>query len=195
MKALIAKNNALQEQNSLYKEQMDRLQRQLDEHELNEEFRKKQFEDLQTDFNLSQRDNKRLAQENQMLAEQVQRLTDNSTERPTAKFSLNYQQNADNKSVNSKRYVPQKELVACNQEQFELTGKGSTTPLTITNGVTSYNQTSDDLSSVTVNYNASSRNAGESRAQQYKFNSAPSIKDHAVTPSSHVHQDNGALQI
>ena len=95
-----------------------------------------------------------------MLAEQVSKLTQHTNEQPTSKFSLNYQQNADNKSVSSKRYVPQKELVACNQEQFELTvtGKGSTTPLTISNCVNSYNQTSDDLSSVTVNYNASNRN-------------------------------------
>ena len=46
MKALIAKNNALQEQNKLYKDQMERLQRQLDEHYLNEEFKKKEFEEL-----------------------------------------------------------------------------------------------------------------------------------------------------
>ena len=56
----------------------------------------------------------------------------------------------------------------------------------MTNGTTSYNHTSADLSAVTMNYDASHRNREmpKGKAKSNRFETAPSTKVRASTPSA-----------
>ena len=54
----------------------------------------------------------------------------------------------------------------------------------MTNGTTSYNHTSADLSAVTMNYDASNREMPKGKAKSNRFETAPSTKVRASTPSA-----------
>ena len=171
MKALKNKNKALQEQNHLYRESLNRMQRKVDEYQLNNEFRTKELNKVEFKLVHTLKENKRLAYENEKLTEYAVQMKRSLRESgTTVKDQHDYKKQADNKTTRKAtlsdkqvqtREVEYKSVVSasnpttCHSCQVcKINLVQSETPFT-PNGISSRDHTSDDLSAVTVQYDAS----------------------------------------